>query len=233
MGASSVVDHFNFNLARFHIEPGNFCIFSPATPPPGQMHRLQKQRQPDFDLSIHGDELEQGRILLEHTLQHADLSFHLSSTPDTASQGDRESLEYPRHASEPVALRDFASFEQRSRIYYDGEGEHSPTHPWSYRTADDEEGINPYGGETMSTAAHHASNLTLGAGLGGRGYRHDISMSGAEYDPDRPLRDILPAVASHISAFGHETSRSRYPVSLQFAFDIHTFYWFLVGNGER
>ncbi|KAF4569937.1 hypothetical protein EYR40_008916 [Pleurotus pulmonarius] len=175
------------------------------------MHRLQKQRQPDFDLSIHGDELEQGRILLEHTLQHADLSFHLSSTPDTASQGDRESLEYPRHASEPVALRDFASFEQRSRIYFDGEGEHSPTHPWSYRTADDEEGINPYGGETMSTAAHHASNLTLGAGLGGRGYRHDISMSGAEYDPDRPLRDILPAVASHISAFGHETSRSRYP----------------------
>ncbi|KAG9223886.1 hypothetical protein CCMSSC00406_0007748 [Pleurotus cornucopiae] len=175
------------------------------------MHRLQKKRQPDFDLSIHGDELEQGRILLEHTLQHADLSFHLSSTPDTASQGDRESLEYPRHASEPVALRDFASFEQRSRIYFDEEGEHSPIHPWSYRTADDEEGINPYGGETMSTAAHHASNLTLGAGLGGRGYRHDISMSGAEYDPDRPLRDILPAVASHISAFGHETSRSRYP----------------------
>ncbi|KAJ8518105.1 hypothetical protein ONZ45_g4789 [Pleurotus djamor] len=167
-----------------------------------QRHSKQRQYEP-FDLSIAGDEIEQHRKQLEHTLQHADLSFHLSSTPDSAS--DHESLEHARHAPEPVAFRDFASFEQQSREYLE-EG-----HPWSYRTVDDEDGINPYGGETMSTAAHHASNLTLAAGLGGRGNRHDISLSGAEYDPDRPLRDIFPAVASQISAFRDEPSRSRYP----------------------
>lgn len=67
---------------------------------------------------------------------------------------------------------------------------------WSYRTADDDDGVNPYGGETMSTAAHHASAVTITAGLGGGrgGHRRDISMSGAEYDPERPLNQIMAGV---------------------------------------
>ncbi len=73
---------------------------------------------------------------------------------------------------------------------------------WSYRTADDEEGISPYGGETMSTAAHHASALTLTAGLGGgRAARRDPSLSGAEYDPERPLHAMIAGVNSKHSLF--------------------------------
>jgi hypothetical protein len=79
---------------------------------------------------------------------------------------------------------------------------------WSYRTADEDEGVNPYGGETMSTAAHHASAITLNAGLGGgRGARRDISMSGAEYDPDRPLNQIMAGVG-RMSMFD-EQSKSK------------------------
>ncbi|KAJ7607022.1 hypothetical protein DFH06DRAFT_1380346 [Mycena polygramma] len=52
---------------------------------------------------------------------------------------------------------------------------HSQRHAWSYRMGDDEDGISPYGGDTVSTAAHHASALALSAGL------------------DRPLHDMMVA----------------------------------------
>lgn len=163
-------------------------------------------RSTSFDFShpgIPGDELEQDRIQLEHNLQNTDLSFRLSS------QGDNDSIEYPRHNS--GHLNDFGSFIDRSRGNF-GDGD---THQgWSYRTGDDDEGINPYGGETMSTAAHHASALTLTAGLGGRGNRRDASLSGAEYDPDRPLENIIGGVDSRFSLFDLDPSRSKYSVSL-------------------
>ncbi|KAJ6620797.1 hypothetical protein B0H10DRAFT_2020648 [Mycena sp. CBHHK59/15] len=160
-------------------------------------------KSPVLDISIHGDQLEHDRIQLEHNLQHADFSLHLSSQDD-------DSLEYPRHNSAPSAFHDFASFDHRSRDYFDGDT-HSQIHAWSYRTGDDEDGISPYGGETVSTAAHHASALTLTAGLGGaRGHRREISLSGAEYDPDRPLRDMIAAVDPKLSMFDMEPSRSRY-----------------------
>ena len=166
-----------------------------------------------LDISIRGDELEHNRIQLENNLQHTDLSFRLSSASEDEGYNHNHSVEFPRHNSGPTPFPDFASFERRSRDHFDDET-HSQIHPWSYRTAEDEEGINPFGGETLSTAAHHASALTLSAGLGGRrGARRDISLSGAEYDPDRPLRDMIDGVESRISVFDLEPSRSKYSVS--------------------
>ncbi|KAJ4481947.1 hypothetical protein J3R30DRAFT_3285901 [Lentinula aciculospora] len=163
----------------------------------------RQTRSTSFDFvhpGIPGDELEQDRIQLEHDLQNTDLSFRLSS------QGDvNDSIEYPRHNSGP--LHDFGSFIHHSRGDF---GDGDTHHGWSYRTGDDDDGINPYGGETMSTAAHHASALTLTAGLGGRGARRDISLSGAEYDPDRPLENIIGGVDSRFSLFDLDPSRSKY-----------------------
>ena len=167
-----------------------------------------------LDLSIRGDELENRRIQLEHDLQRTagEFSFRLSSVSDDEEGYHNQSVEYPRHESGPISIPDFASFEHASRDHFDET--HSQIHPYSYRTDDNEGGIDPYiGGETMSTAAHHASALTLSAGLGGRGVRRDISLSGAEYDPDRPLQAMIAGVDSKLSMFDIEPSRSRYPVS--------------------
>jgi hypothetical protein len=161
-------------------------------------------KSPVLDISIRGDQLEHDRIQLEHNLQHTDLSLHLSSHDD-------DTVEYARHNSAPSAFPDFISFEHRSRDNYDADM-HSQIHAWSYRTGDDEDGISPYGGETVSTAAHHASALTLSAGLGGRAGRREISLSGAEYDPDRPLHDMMAAVDPKLSMFDMDPSRSRYEV---------------------
>ncbi|KAF8895141.1 hypothetical protein BD779DRAFT_1797040 [Infundibulicybe gibba] len=162
---------------------------------------------------IRGDELEQHRIQLEHNLQHTDLSLHLSSSSSEDGQNhynNNDSIEYPRHNSGPSNFPDFPSFD-RSVDHFGGDS-HSQLHAWSFGVGDEEEGINPYGGETMSTAAHHVSALTLSAGLGGgRGVRRDISISGAEYDPDRPLDAMISGVGSRFSVFDTEPSRSKYP----------------------
>ncbi|KAJ3559487.1 hypothetical protein NM688_g313 [Phlebia brevispora] len=154
----------------------------------------------DVDISIRGDELEQHRIQLENNLQHTDLSLHLTS-PDV------DDVEFPRHNSGPEQFNGFMSFEHPSQDHFDPD-EHSPYNAWSYRTADDEEGIDPYTGHTISTAAHHASVLTLSAGLG-RGPRRDISVSGAEYDPERPLQGMVDGITSRISAFNIEDTKSK------------------------
>lgn len=138
-----------------------------------------------FDFCIPGDELEQHRIQLEHNLQHTDLSFHLSSVPDEVD-GEAESVEYPRHHSGPSPFPDYASLEHHSRENFDYDG-HSHLHPWSIH---DDDGINPYGAETVSTVAHHASGVTVTAGLA-RNSRREPSVSGVEYDPERPLQDIM------------------------------------------
>ncbi|KAJ7069924.1 hypothetical protein C8F01DRAFT_537008 [Mycena amicta] len=143
-----------------------------------------KRHSTTLDTSIRNDRLEQDRIQLEHNLQHTDLSLHLSSN-DT-------SVEYPRHAPPPFH-NDFIDFDRHEES------------PWSY-----EDGVSPYGGETVSTAAHHASALTLSAGLAGRGNRRDASLSGAEYDPERPLKDMMAAVDPKLSMFDMDPSRSRY-----------------------
>lgn len=149
-----------------------------------------------LELSIRGDELENHRIQLEQNLQQTDLSLHLSSAAPT----DDESVEYARHNSAPSPHAAYRSFE-RSHLDEDGA---SHMHGWSYRTVDDDDdhGVRPYG-DTISTVGHHASALTLSAGLGGgRGHRREVSLSGAEYDPERPLQDMIAGIGS------------KYPVSL-------------------
>ncbi|KAI0345710.1 hypothetical protein BDW22DRAFT_1353291 [Trametopsis cervina] len=164
-----------------------------------------RSRSVNFDFSIKGDELEHNRIRLERTLQHTDISLHLSSAPE---DDDCSDVEYPRHNSGPAPFDGFTSFDHHSRDHYDLADDHSHPNAWSYRTMDDE-GVNPYEGRTVSTAAHHASALTLSAGLGGRGSRRDISLSGAEYDPDRPLHGIIAGFGTHIPGLDGDSTRSR------------------------
>ena len=144
--------------------------------------------------NIFGDKLEQDRIQLEHDLQHTNLSLHLSYDPSDCS-----SVEYPRRNPGPSHFQDFTSFD----IYHIRDDfeqvSHDHLHSFSYHAAHGEEGINPFSAETMSTAAHHASALTISAGLAPRTPRN-ISISGAEYDPDWPLHDLL-AGAKHILSF--------------------------------
>ena len=161
-------------------------------------------RSGSLDLSIHGDELEQNRIQLEQNLQHTDLSLHLSSAPEDSD------VEYPRHNSNPERFTGFVSFDHMSRDHFDPD--ESQYHAWSYRAGDDEHGIHPYENRTISTAAHHASALTLSAGLAGRGTRRDVSMSGAEYDPDRPLTGIIAGFNTRLPGLDGDSARSRYLV---------------------
>ncbi|KAI9465634.1 hypothetical protein BJY52DRAFT_1245223 [Lactarius psammicola] len=157
---------------------------------------------PTFDISIAGDEQEQSRIQLERNLLHTDLSLHLSSTHDDFS------VENPRHHSSVSAP--FSAFNSidPSRDALDMDEGISQLHAWSYRTGEEDEGVRPFvGGETLSTAAHHASALTLSAGLAGRGERRDISLSGAEYDPDRPLQDLIAGMGNQFSLLGVDPPR--------------------------
>lgn len=163
-----------------------------------------------FDFSIAGDALEQHRIQLERNLQQtADISLHLSSTPDESD------VELPRHISDPHShsYSGMASFDiHRSRDGFDAD-ETGHYQPWSMRTGDEEEGIPAYG-ETLSTVAHHASHLTLTAGLGGRGGgRRDASMSGAEYDPDRPVNAMAAGIASNARRYADmDSTKSKHYV---------------------
>ncbi|KZV76266.1 hypothetical protein PENSPDRAFT_741426 [Peniophora sp. CONT] len=155
-----------------------------------------------FDYSIAYDDGERSRAALERNLQNTELSLHLSSHPS-----EDYSVEFPRHNSGPQP-----SFSNFRSIEYSYDGEHDGQHDesshvnaWSYRTLDEEEGITH---PTMSTAAHHASALTISAGLGGRAghrRREDISLSGAEYDPERPLDHLV----ANLSALDADDTRSR------------------------
>ncbi|KAH8104479.1 hypothetical protein BXZ70DRAFT_1075478 [Cristinia sonorae] len=163
------------------------------------------RRGSTLELSILGDATEERRIQLEQNLQQTDLSLHLSSP-----RNDFSDIEHPRHISDPYSFSGAISFD-RSR-----EGFVSPTHQhWSYRGIEDDEGYNPYAGETISTAAHHASALTLSAGLGGRGARRDISLSGAEYDPDRPVQGIMAGMSrkGHGKPVGYSSKSIINPIA--------------------
>lgn len=150
---------------------------------------------------ISGDEQEQSRIQLEKNLLHTDLSLHLSND---------YSVEIPRHQSNTSAL--FSAFD-RSRDA-DLDDVLSQVQAWSYRTGEDDEGVQPFvGGETLSTAGHHASALTLSAGLAGRGERRDISLSGAEYDPERPLQGLIATVRTKVDPTDTAKEPSRPVVS--------------------
>lgn len=165
-----------------------------------------RPRSANSEQGIQGDELENDRIQLEQNLQQTDISLHLSSAHEDDDYSD---VEYPRHNSGPGGFDGFASFDHQSRDHFDPADEHSQYNGWSYRTMEDDEGISPYEGRTMSTAAHHASALTLSAGLGGRGARRDVSFSGAEYDPDRPLQGIIAGFGTRIPGLDADSTKSK------------------------
>jgi len=157
---------------------------------------------------IPNDRLEHDRIMLETNLRHSETAIHLSSATESEAEDNLESLEYPRHNPGPASFNELPSLDYRVRDHLADED--TPGQGWSYRTGDDyDEGINPYGGESLSTLAHHASAVTLGAGLGGRGTRRDTSMSGAEYDPDRPIHEIIAGVTSKLSVFDADHSKRQ------------------------
>lgn len=146
-----------------------------------------------LDLSIRGDEIEEERVRLERSLQKNELSF------------EDYSVEYPRHNSGPAPFD--GSFIRRPADNSD--------FPWSYRSGDDlEDGISLHNGNTVSTAGHHASALTLSAGLGSRkASRRGSSVSAAEFDPDRPVNDMVGRADSKLSMFDLDLSKSRYMAS--------------------
>ncbi|PPQ85819.1 hypothetical protein CVT24_004726 [Panaeolus cyanescens] len=146
----------------------------------------------DDDLKQHR-QIRQRRAAQQNTQQRQRVvtqNKKQKQAPSVHSAVD-SSIEYPRHLSEP-SIHDVPSFVHRSRDHFTGED----MHRWSYRPDDDEDGIAPYGHETVSTVNHHASALTLNAGLGGGRARRERSLSGAEYDPDRPLHAMIAGVNS-------------------------------------
>jgi len=177
-----------------------------------------KGRSAGRSFEIHGDELERNRIQLEQNLQNTEISFHISDDEQRhpSRRQHNSSVEYPRHISEP-SLAELPSFAHRSSDHSMGPIDYSPHRVWSYRTADDDEGIAPYGGETMSTAAHHASAVTFTAGLGGgRGARtRESSLIGGEYDPDRPLHAMISGVNSKHSMLDMDPSKSKHQVCIE------------------
>ena len=170
------------------------------------------RRSSNLEFSIPGDELEHNRIQLEHNLQNTDLSLHLSSAPDE-DEHDYSDVEFPRHNPAPSPIA-FASFEYRSANDFDPNEQSQYPH-WSHHSFDNDLSINPYSAETLSTAAHHASQLTFSAGLGARGQRRDVSLSGAEYDPERPINGMIAGISSPLSVLvSQSASKDKYAVGV-------------------
>jgi hypothetical protein len=102
------------------------------------------------------------------------------------------SIEYGRHGAPSPhfeGIQSFARYDSDLERSRDASARRSARQHQSFRTVDD----SYDGGNTQSTAAHHASALTVGAGLGYGGGARSLSRagSGAEYDPDRELSDML------------------------------------------
>lgn len=126
--------------------------------------------------------------------QHADqIPVFVSSSYAPSADS---SVEIGRHRSAPSPAFDFS--------FHDGQDE-VEDHQWSYRS-EAAGGMHSYGGH--STAAHHASALTFSAGLA-HAHRRDPSESGAEYDPDRPLGEIIDGIDSRFSLLDIEHHKPR------------------------
>jgi hypothetical protein len=146
---------------------------------------------------------------------------------------DVSSIEQGRHASYPDVSMNMsaAGFRSLSMDHSSFHYSHNPnvTHDnYAYPDSHDHLGSLE---QTLSTAQHHASGLTLNAGLGGatrarRGGRRatnasvnstamDLSLSGAEYDPERPIDQVIAGIggASRYSALGLDGSSKKSVVS--------------------
>jgi hypothetical protein len=107
-------------------------------------------------------------------------------------------VEYPRHDS----------------AHFDDDYSFDGSHHWSFLTGEESVGFTPHTGATVSTAAHHASALSLSAGLGGRTHRRRSSVSLAEYDPERSVKDLIAGANGGQSFFDLDISKSQRSASL-------------------
>jgi hypothetical protein len=136
---------------------------------------------------IYGDDLEQHRRQLESHPVINDITPPMSD------------VEYPRHDS----------------AHFDDDYSFDGSHPWSVLTGDEPTGLTPYTGGTVSTAAHHASALSLSAGLAvGRTHRRRSNVSLAEYDPERSVNDLIAGANGGQSFFDLDMSKSQRSASL-------------------
>ena len=144
------------------------------------------QSWPDIP-GVMGDDQEERRKRLESevTGRLRDLSLERSSTD--------YSIEYPRHAPLPNASHNY------------------PRPGGVAADVGDDSLASPH--DTFSTAAHHASNLTIRGGLRGR-TNADSPSQNAEYDPDRKLDAMLRA-QHNLSIFNESPSHIQFiPVGI-------------------
>lgn len=148
--------------------------------------------QAEYSDEISGDMQERQRILLEQEIMR---DIAEGSILDSVSNHSHEySVEHPRRdPHSPGAFDEFRSFAAHSAdVSRHEEYAPFPDHrlvemSYSFRPNDDSAAV----GETMSTAQHHASAVTLGAGLGGFRRSPGRSGLGGEFDPDREVNALL------------------------------------------
>jgi hypothetical protein len=141
------------------------------------------QSWPDIP-GVMGDDQEEQRKRLESevTGRLRDLSLERSSAD--------YSVEYPRHAPLPNASYGYSRYPTSGGVAVGVGDSPASTH------------------DTFSTAAHHASNLTVRGGLRGR-TEADSPSQNAEYDPDRKLDAMLRAQHG-LSSFNESPSHVRF-----------------------
>jgi len=162
---------------------------------------MNRPREPQFsDLPIPFmalGEQERNRIALEDAISHGLPDFSIQPSEDADY-----SVEYPRHggAHSPLPFNPYSSFNgpEVADDLYSNPDQHR------HRSFVSHHDDSLVGGESMSTAAHHASALTPRAGL-----RYNLpspTLGDGEYDPERPVQDLLNN-RGHMSIFD-DTMRS-------------------------
>ncbi|KAG8998311.1 hypothetical protein FRB93_013786 [Tulasnella sp. JGI-2019a] len=120
--------------------------------------------------------------------------------PPSTTDDNEYSVEYPRHGRQhsPLPFDPYSSFARSQHFDFapaDDRQDYnryqpSPRHvqkiSLSYREDD-----TYRGGDTMSTANHHRSGITLGAGIRGRMPSLSPRQRGGEYDPDRQIDRLI------------------------------------------
>lgn len=127
----------------------------------------------------------------------------LAAPPLSTTDDNDYSVEYPRHGGQysPLPFDPYSSF-ARSQQHFDfappedDDERRQQRFPPRFRQAQKDRlsyrDDDTYGaGETMSTANHHRSALTLGAGLRGRLPSESPRRPQHEYDPDRQVDRLL------------------------------------------
>ncbi|KAG8876345.1 hypothetical protein FRB97_004284 [Tulasnella sp. 331] len=142
------------------------------------------------------------------------------TAPALSTTDDNEySVEYPRHGGHhsPLPFDPYTSFARSQHFDFapaDDRQEYNRYQPparqtqkayLSYR----EDDTYRTAGDTMSTANHHRSGITLGAGIRGRIPSLSPRQRGGEYDPDRQI-DRLIDQRGQMSMFDDATPRKTF-----------------------